>query len=163
MKLLSVQAIFIYSIVFEVRADRICGRFRRRVSELMIFRGWQAPGIYADAAVRAVSAGVRDAFASKVFRGGFVMQKWTEKEKFIQMNKEAKATWIVGFIIMIFWFVTGFGIYAVAPDWQICYMPAWMVISCIGSWILSIVGVVYLVKCVFKDFDLNEEDWGGNK
>ncbi len=92
------------------------------------------------------------------------MQKMSEKEKFIQMNKEAKATWIVGFIIMAFWFITGFGIYAVCgSEWTILGMPAWMVISCIGSWFLSIIGVVFLVKKVFKDFDLNEEEIGGGK
>ncbi len=90
------------------------------------------------------------------------MQKMSEKEKFRQMNKEAKYSWIVGFVIMAFWFASGFGIYELCgSEWTICYMPAWMVISCIGSWILSIVGVVWLVKCVFKDFDLTEEEGGG--
>ena len=91
------------------------------------------------------------------------MQHMSEKEKFIQMNKEAKACWIVGFIIMIFWFVTGFGFYAIfGSEWTIFHMPAWMVISCVGSWILSILGVLYLVKYVYKDFDLGEEG-GGEK
>ena len=92
------------------------------------------------------------------------MQKMSEKEKFIQMNKEAKATWIVGFIVMAFWFITGFGIYAVCgAEWTIFGIPAWMMISCFGSWFLSIAGVVYLVKHVFKDFDLGEEEGGAKK
>lgn len=33
------------------------------------------------------------------------------KEKFIQMNKEAKATWIVGAISFIVWLAGGFGVY----------------------------------------------------
>ena len=36
-------------------------------------------------------------------------------------------------------------------------------ISCFGSWFLSIAGVVYLVKHVFKDFDLGEEEGGVKK
>jgi uncharacterized membrane protein YhdT len=92
---------------------------------------------------------------------GFVMQKMSEKEKFTQMNKEAKMTWIIGFIVMAFWWVTGFGLYAVAPGAMILGIPAWMMVSCFGSWFLSIALVYWLVKNVFKDFDLTDEE-GGN-
>lgn len=84
------------------------------------------------------------------------MHKMTEKEKFIQMNKEAKATWIAAAVIMVFWFATGIGIYEIfGAEWTILGMPAWVIISCVGSWILSIIAVVYLVRFVFKDFDLD--------
>jgi len=86
------------------------------------------------------------------------MQKMSYKEKFIQMNKEAKATWIVAAIIIVYWFVSGFGVYAIAPEATIFYMPAWFVLSCFGSWILSIALVVYLAKKVFKDFDLDDDE-----
>ena len=90
------------------------------------------------------------------------MQKMSDKEKFTQMNKEAKATWIAGFIVMAFWWVTGFGIYSVCgAEWTILGIPAWMMISCFGSWFLSVAVVVFLVKKVYKDFDLDDE--GGNK
>jgi uncharacterized membrane protein YhdT len=89
------------------------------------------------------------------------MQKMSEKEKFTQMNKEAKATWIAGFICMAFWWITGFGLYAVAPAATILGIPAWMMVSCFGSWFLAIALVAYLVKNVFKDFDLTDEE-GGN-
>ena len=82
-------------------------------------------------------------------------------EKFIQMNKEAKATWIVAAIIIVYWFLSGFGVYAVwGAEWTILGMPAWFVLSCFGSWILSMVLVALMVKKVFKDFDLEEEDIG---
>lgn len=85
----------------------------------------------------------------------------TYKEKFIQMNKEAKATWIVAAIIIVYWFLSGFGVYAVwGAEWTILGMPAWFVLSCFGSWILSMVLVALMVKKVFKDFDLEEEDIG---
>ena len=70
------------------------------------------------------------------------MEKMSYKEKFIQMNKEAKATWIVAFIIIAFWWVTGFG----------------LVLSCVGSWVLSVLLVVFLTKFVFKDFDLDDDE-----
>ena len=87
------------------------------------------------------------------------MQKMTYKEKFIQMNKEAKATWIITAIIIVFWWITGFGIYAVSgASTTILSMPAWFMISFFGSWFLSIILVVVLVKNVFVDFDLDDED-----
>jgi len=86
------------------------------------------------------------------------VEKMSYKEKFIQMNKEAKATWIVAGIIIVFWFISGFGVYELAPEATIFFMPAWFVLSCFGSWILSIVLVVYLVKKVFKDFDLDDDE-----
>lgn len=85
----------------------------------------------------------------------------TYKEKFIQMNKEAKATWIAAAIIIVYWFLSGFGVYAIwGAEWTILGMPAWFVLSCFGSWILSMVLVALMVKKVFKDFDLDEEDIG---
>lgn len=89
------------------------------------------------------------------------MEKMTYKEKFIQMNKEAKATWIAAAIIIVYWFLSGFGVYAIwGAEWTILGMPAWFVLSCFGSWILSMVLVALMVKKVFKDFDLDEEDIG---
>lgn len=86
------------------------------------------------------------------------MQKMSYKEKFVQMNKEAKATWIAAAIIIVFWWVTGFGIYAVnGASSTILGMPAWFMISCFGSWFLAIALVVFLVKKVFVDFDLDED------
>ncbi|WP_317854028.1 YhdT family protein [Chakrabartyella piscis] len=92
------------------------------------------------------------------------MEKMSYKEKFIQMNKEAKATWIATAIVFVFWWVSGFGIYAVAPEATILYMPAWFMVACFGTWFLTIGLVVYLTKKVFKDFDLNDdtEIEGGN-
>ena len=99
------------------------------------------------------------------------MKNLSYKEKFLQMNKEATATWIVATIIIIFWWIGGFGVYNIfGKDFFIFSMPAWFVISCFGSWILSIVLVLFLVKNVYKDFDLednseensNKTEMGGN-
>lgn len=87
------------------------------------------------------------------------MQKMSYKEKFVQMNKEAKATWIVAAIVIAFWWITGFGIYGSSgAEWTILSMPAWFMVSCFGSWFLSVALVIFVVKKVFVDFDLEDED-----
>ncbi len=86
------------------------------------------------------------------------MNKMSYKEKFVQMNKEAKATWIAAAVIIIFWWLAGFGVYgAFGTELKIFGMPAWFVLSCFGSWILSVVLVAFLIKAVFKDFSLDDE------
>ncbi len=81
------------------------------------------------------------------------------KEKFIQMNKEAKATWIVGLISFIVWLAGGFGVYLLAGNsWTILGMPAWFVLGSFDCWFVGIIGVVYLLKFVFKDFDLGDDE-----
>ena len=84
------------------------------------------------------------------------MEKMSYREKFIQMNKEAKATWIVAAIIIAFWWITAFGM--AGMDLTIFYMPAWFVVSCFGVWVLSIILVTVLITKVFKNFSLEDED-----
>ncbi|MEA5082750.1 MAG: YhdT family protein [Lachnospiraceae bacterium] len=86
------------------------------------------------------------------------MQKMSYKEKFVQMNKEAKATWIAAAIVIAFWWITGFGIYgASGATTTILGMPAWFMVSCFGSWFLSIALVWFLITKVFVNFDLDDE------
>lgn len=82
----------------------------------------------------------------------------TRKEKFKQMKKEAKATVIVLFLIIVFWIVAGFGVDRLHIT--VWHTPLWAITGCIGTWIFSIVAVTWMVKRVFKDFDLDdgEED-----
>ncbi|WP_052084203.1 YhdT family protein [Eubacterium sp. ER2] len=91
-------------------------------------------------------------------------EEMSYKEKFIQMNKEAKATWIVAAISFIVWLAGGFGIYLlVGNSWTILGMPAWFVIGSFGCWFVGIIGVVYLLKFVFKDFDLGHDEEDSNE
>jgi uncharacterized membrane protein YhdT len=90
------------------------------------------------------------------------MQKMSYKEKFVQMNKEAKATWIAAIIVIAFWWISGFGVYAACgAEWTILGMPAWFMLSCFGSWILAIIAVVFITSKVFKDFDLDDDEKEG--
>ena len=84
------------------------------------------------------------------------MEKMSYREKFIQMNKEAKATWAVMAILIAFWWIAGFG--ASRIDYAIFHMPGWFVVSCLGVWILSVILVTYLTTRVFKNFSLEDED-----
>ena len=90
------------------------------------------------------------------------MQKMSYKEKFVQMNKEAKATWIAAAIVIIFWWLAGFVVYSVwGAEVTILGMPAWFMLSCFGSWILAIIAVAILITKVFKDFDLGDDEKEG--
>ncbi|MDR2444688.1 MAG: YhdT family protein [Spirochaetaceae bacterium] len=80
----------------------------------------------------------------------------TYKEKFIQMNREAAATVIAVALIAVFWWVSGFALEKM--DFTIFYMPLWFVVGCAGSLILSVCSVVFLVKKIYKDFSLTDDE-----
>lgn len=78
------------------------------------------------------------------------------KEKYHQIEKEAIACIIALLAVIIFWTVAGFGV----SHFQITiyHTPLWAITGCIGTWIFSIVLVVWMVKKVFQDFELEDED-----
>ena len=84
------------------------------------------------------------------------MEKMSYREKFVQMNKEAKATWITAAIVIAFWWITAFGM--AGMEFTIFYMPAWFVVSCFGVWILSMILVTVLTTKVFKNFSLEDDE-----
>lgn len=80
----------------------------------------------------------------------------TRKEKFHQAKQEAKAVFIGLILIILFWIISGFGV-----SWlgiMVWHTPLWAITGCIGTWIFSIVLISWIVKKVFKDFALDEED-----
>ena len=78
------------------------------------------------------------------------------EDKFKQMAKEAKAVLGALFAIIIFWIVAGLGVSRL--DITVFHTPLWIITGCVGTWIFSIVIVVVLMKFVFKDFSLEEDD-----
>lgn len=84
------------------------------------------------------------------------MKKMTYKEKFIQMNKEARATWVLFFIMAGWWLVTGLGLKDVQAT--VLGLPLWVFLSTIGTVIVASVGTAILTKFVFKDFSLEDDD-----
>ena len=78
------------------------------------------------------------------------------EEKFSIMDREALATLILAVIIAAFFW----GAILLLKDNSATFftMPAWFVISCIGGYLLSVVGVIILVRKVMVDFPLDEKD-----
>ena len=79
----------------------------------------------------------------------------TEEEKHLQILKEVKATLIL-FAIVALWHI-GFGFGLNGIDIIILGMPLWFFVSTIGAFFIAVIGVMFLLKRVFVEFDLGEE------
>ncbi len=83
------------------------------------------------------------------------MKKMTEEQKHQQIVREMKATLIL-FLIVAVWHVgTAFALNGI--DFLIIGMPLWFFVSTIGAFVISVTGVIILLKKVFVNFDLGEE------
>ena len=83
------------------------------------------------------------------------MKQLTEEEKHKQILKEIKATLILIAVVAI-WHI-GFAFLLDGIDVLILGMPLWFFVSTIGAFVISVIGVIVLLKFVFEDFDLGEE------
>lgn len=83
------------------------------------------------------------------------MKKLNDNEIHEQLMKEIKATFILIAIVAI-WHV-GFAFLLDGIDVMIMGMPLWFFVSTIGAFVISVVGVVFLLKKVFVNFELGEE------
>lgn len=84
------------------------------------------------------------------------MLKLTEEEKHGQILKEIKATFALIAIVALWHIGFAFGLNGI--DVLVCGMPLWFFVSTIGAFVISVVGVAILLKFVFKDFELGEEE-----
>ena len=80
----------------------------------------------------------------------------TEKEKYLQMRKEAAGTGITLLILIVVWYLAGFGMAQL--DWQIAGLPIWTITGTVGVWIFALVAVKVLTTLVFKDFSLESKE-----
>ena len=85
----------------------------------------------------------------------------TREEKDIQIRKEAKAT-IILFVICFLWHV-GFGYLLSGSGITVFGLPLWWILSTPGVFVVAVVGVVYLLKKVFVNFSLEDEDKAGEE
>ena len=83
------------------------------------------------------------------------MKKMTDEQKHQQILKEMKATLIL-FTLVAIWHI-GFAFALDGIDFLIFGMPLWFFVSTIGAFVISVVGVIILLKKVFVDFELGEE------
>ena len=82
----------------------------------------------------------------------------TREDKARQIRKEARATAIL-FAICFLWHA-GFGYLLNGSPVKVFGLPLWWVLSTPGVFVVALIGVVYLLKCVFKDSSLDDEDEG---
>lgn len=82
--------------------------------------------------------------------------KISYEKKFELMGKEALATIIcASFITIAFWLA----IWLLKDSHAtLLKMPLWFTVSCIGGYLLSVAGVIVLVKYFMYNFSLDDED-----
>ena len=83
------------------------------------------------------------------------MKKLSDKEKHEQILREVKATLLL-FLLVAVWHI-GTGFLLNGNGAFLLGMPAWFVVSTFGAGIIAIVGVIYLTKKVFIDFEYDDE------
>ncbi len=79
----------------------------------------------------------------------------TDEEKHKQMLKEIKWTFLL-ILVVAAWHI-GFAFALDGIDMLIMGMPLWFFVSTIGAFVISVVGVMLLLKFVFVNFDLGDE------
>ena len=69
-----------------------------------------------------------------------------------------KTTLLVTLLALVIgvWCALGFGVSRL--DITFFHTPLWAITGCLGTWIFSILAVWWLIKRVFRDFDLDEEE-----
>lgn len=75
------------------------------------------------------------------------------KEKFIQMNKEARYTAYITIAIIAFWWIMAFGI---SENAYFLSLPLWFWGACIDTYFFTIILVWLLIKFVFRNFSLDD-------
>ena len=94
-----------------------------------------------------------------VFRVFFLSEKLeiilNREEKDRQIRKEARATLILFFICFL-WNV-GFAYGLSGTGIRILGLPLWWIISTPGMFLIAIIGVFFILKKVFVDFDFDDD------
>lgn len=87
-----------------------------------------------------------------------MVPKLTKEEQNNQMKREAIICMIVYAGFFAWWFVTGYGLGLNDPEDYIYVMglPLWFVLSVLGGMILFFAATIFVVKRLFRDFDLEE-------
>lgn len=84
------------------------------------------------------------------------MKSMTNEEKNRQIRKEAFAT-LALFLICLAWHV-GFGYALNGCQIYIMHLPLWWIVSTPGVFVVAVAGVSFLLKRVFVNFSLEEEE-----
>lgn len=85
--------------------------------------------------------------------------KLTREQKDRQVRREAKATLILFAICFVWNVVLAYGLSGTGI--RVAGLPLWWLLSTPGMFIIAVAGVVYLLKKVFVNFDLDDDAEGG--
>lgn len=80
------------------------------------------------------------------------------RERMQQANKEAKVTLFGVAVVIICWLVFGFGLYGV--DITVFSTPLWIIMGCLGTWVVAMIVSIILATRVIEDCPLDEDDFG---
>jgi len=89
-------------------------------------------------------------------RGEMKLKEMTYAEKHKQINKEAKWTLALFILCFVWWCVTGWGLGTVKV--YFLHLPLWFWLSVMGTYVIGCVCTIFLVKKVFVDFDLGDDE-----
>ena len=84
------------------------------------------------------------------------MKKLTREEKHEQCMKEIKATLLVTVICCLWHIITAFALNGNGA--YFLGMPAWFSVSVFGTIVIALLGVWWLMKKVFIDFEYDDEE-----
>ncbi|MFR1708699.1 MAG: YhdT family protein [Clostridium sp.] len=86
--------------------------------------------------------------------------KLSEKAKNRQINKEALISIILYILYFIWWYVTGFGLGSNDPSTYkyVMGLPLWFVLSSFVGPIILIIAVIFTVKYLFVDIELDDSE-----
>lgn len=84
--------------------------------------------------------------------------KLSEKAKNRQINKEAIISIVLYILYFIWWYVTGFGLGSGDPSTYkyVMGLPLWFVLNSFVGPIIFIVAVIFTVKYLFVNIDLED-------
>ena len=85
--------------------------------------------------------------------------RMTREEKDKQIRKEAGATFLL-FLICFVWNVA-FAYGLSGSGARLFGLPVWWLISTPGMFVIAVIGVIYLLKKVFVNLDLEDDEEGG--
>ena len=89
------------------------------------------------------------------------MLKLTEKQRNIQIKKEATASVILYLCFFLWWYFMGYGLAGRTDPADYIYimgLPLWFFMSCIVGFVLLCVATILLVTFYFKHFSLDETE-----
>ena len=90
--------------------------------------------------------------------------KLTDEQRNAQIKKEAIVSVIMYAVFFLWWYITGYGLAGRGTPETYTYvlgLPMWFFLSCIVGYILFSIATIVVVKKLFKNFDLGEEESEG--